>query len=88
MSAKEVALQVIQNLSDDATLPAIVRALQEAQATAEALRRFDERGEIPDEDVTDDEWRAIISRSFAEDLNDPRQDIYSEENGKSLDETR
>jgi hypothetical protein len=50
--------------------------LREAQATKEALRRFDERGGIPDEDLTDEEWMAMISRSLADDLNDPRQDIY------------
>jgi hypothetical protein len=78
MSAKETALQVIERLADNATLHDIVQALQEAQATEEALRRYGKRGGIPDEDLTDEEWMATICRSLSDDLNDPRQDIYAE----------
>jgi hypothetical protein len=50
---------------------------QEAKATEDALRRIDERGGIPHEDVTDAEWLAMISRQLDEKLNRPRQDVYS-----------
>ena len=76
MSSKEIAMQVISRLPDNVALPEIVWALQEAQYTQEALRRFHARGGIPDEDLTHEEWMAMIARSFADDLNDPRQDIY------------
>ncbi len=88
MSAKTKALEVIGRLPDDIPLSGIVEALQEQLATEEALRRFDERGGIPDEDVTDEEWLAMVSRSFADDLNDPRQDIYTLEDGVPSNEAR
>ncbi len=87
MSAKEAAIELIRHLPDDVTLRGIVTALHEAQQTAEALRRFEERGGIPDEDVTDEEWQAMIARVWADDLNDPRQDIYTLEDG-AADESR
>jgi hypothetical protein len=87
MSAKEEAIELIRRLPDDVSLGGIVAALQEAHETAEAIRRFDERGGIPDEDLTDEEWAAMIARSWADDLNDPRQDIYSLEPGDA-DESR
>ncbi len=88
MSAKEAAIKLIQQLSEDVAFGDIVAALQEAQATEEALRRFDERGGIPDDDVTHEEWMAMIARSWADDLNDPRQDVYTLEEGAPEDETR
>jgi hypothetical protein len=88
MSTKEAAIQLIQQLSEDATLKDIVSALLEAQATQEALRRFDERGGIPDDDVTDEEWMAMICRSWADDLNDPRQDVYTLDEGTADDGSR
>lgn len=89
MSAKQVALQAIHHLPEGASWAEIATALQEAKATEEALRRFDARGGIPDEDVTDDEWMAMICRSLADDLNDPRQDIYPlEDDGGQPHESR
>ena len=89
MSAKDTALQLIREMSDRASLAEIIAALEEARATEEALRRFDERGGIPDEDLTPEEWMATVSRSLADDLKDPRQDVYSltEEDG-TKDEAR
>jgi hypothetical protein len=81
MSAKSTVLELLGRLPDDVTLGGIITALQERLATEEALRRFDERGGIPDEDVTEEEWMAMVSRSLSEDLNDPRQDIYTLEDG-------
>jgi hypothetical protein len=81
MTAKEAALDVIRQLPDNVTPRDVVTALLEALATEEALRRFEERGGIPDDDVTDDEWMAMICRSWADDLSDPRQDIYTLEDG-------
>src|SRR5262249_14761642 len=87
MSAKQAAINLIRRLSDDATLGDIAAALQEAAATEEALRRFEERGGVPGEDVTDEEWMAMMARSRADDLNDPRQDIYTREGGAPADES-
>lgn len=88
MSTKDAAIEIIRNLPAETTLEGIVAALQVEQATVEALRRFDERGGIPDEDVTDEEWMAMICRSWADDLNDPRQDIYTLGDGAPDHESR
>ncbi len=77
MSAKQVSIDALHRLPESASWREIVAVLQEAKATEDALRRFDERGGIPDEDVTDEEWMAMICRQLADDLNDPRQDLYS-----------
>jgi hypothetical protein len=89
MAPKQISIDAIRQLPEGASWSAIVAALQEAKATEDALRRFDERGGIPDDDVTDDEWMAMICRQLADDLNDPRQDIYSlEEEGEARHESR
>jgi hypothetical protein len=82
MSSKEKVIEWVQELPDNLDIPEILAALQEAQATQEALRRYDERGGIPDEDLTDEEWRATIARSLADELNDPRQDIYPDDEAR------
>ncbi len=81
MTTKEAALDVIRQLPDNVTPRDVVTALLEALATEEALRRFEERGGIPDQDVTDEEWMAMICGSWADDLRDPSQDIYTQEDG-------
>jgi hypothetical protein len=68
MSSKEKVIDSVQKLPDNLGIREILAALQVAQATEEALRRFDERGGIPDEDFTDEEWRATIARSLADEL--------------------
>jgi hypothetical protein len=82
MSAKDAAIELIRQMSEHASLEEIVAALQEAHATQEALRRFDQRGGVPDDDVTEEEWMAMICRSWADDLEDPRQDIFEEGGAK------
>jgi hypothetical protein len=81
VTPKEWALESIQQLPPDVSWKDVVAALREAADTAEALRRYEERGGIPDEDLTDEEWMATIVRSLADELNDPRQDIYSPDDG-------
>jgi hypothetical protein len=89
MSVKQDAIEAIYQLPDSASWHEIVAALREAKETEEALRRFDERGGIPDEDLTDEEWMATVCRSLADDLNDPRQDIYPlEDDGGQRHESR
>jgi hypothetical protein len=82
MSAKEAAIELIRHLPNDVSLTGIVAALHEAHQTAEALRRFDERGGIPGEEVTEEEWQALINQSWAHDWSDPPEDIYTLEDGK------
>lgn len=88
MSAKQLSIDAIQRLPELASWNEVVAALVEAKAIEDALRRFDERGGILDEDLTDEEWMAMICRQLADDLNDPRQDIYTLEDGEPIDGPR
>ena len=40
------------------------------------------------EDDEEGDWLALINHSWAQDWNDPAEDIYTLEDGKPLDETR
>jgi hypothetical protein len=88
MSVKEQVIQLIQTLPEDATFASILRTLWEEHDTKEALRRFDERGGVPNEDLTDDEWMATICRTWAGSLNDPRDDVYSADDGEPSNDAR
>jgi hypothetical protein len=77
MSIKEKAIRLIESLPEETTFESLLRALFEEQATEEALRRFDARGGIPDDDVTDEEWMLMIARTWRDSLNDSRDDVYS-----------
>lgn len=81
MSAKQMALRAITGLPETATFRQIAEALRLAQQTEEALRRYDETGEMG-EDLTDDEWRQFIAHTLKDELNDPREDIYTLEDGE------
>jgi hypothetical protein len=83
VSAKQDAIELIGQLSDDVSLTDIIADLQEAHEIAEALRRYDERGGIPDEDLTEDEWRLFVAHGLRRELEDPREDIYSLDGGQS-----
>ncbi len=87
MSVKEVALQAIQALPDKTTFRQIAEALKLAQQTEAALRRYDETGEF-DEDLTEEEWRHFIAYTLREELADPRDDIYTEDDGEPPDAAR
>jgi hypothetical protein len=41
---------------------------------------------IPEEDDTGQAWMSGISREWAEELNDPREDIYTLEDGEPINE--
>ena len=81
MSAKQDAIDWISQLSDDASLTELLVAVQEAIEIAEALRCYDERGGIPDEDATEDEWRLFVAHGLQRELEDPCEEIYGLEEG-------
>lgn len=37
-----------------------------------------------DRELTDDEWRQIIAYSLRDELNDPREDVYTESDGEPV----
>ena len=39
----------------------------------------------PEDDVTDDDWMRLIATSWADELNDPREDVYTLEDGEPVD---
>jgi hypothetical protein len=86
VSLKQRASELIGQLPDDASLEEIHNALQDAHEIEEALRRYDESGGIPDEDVTEDEWRLFVAHGLRRELEDPREDIYSLDDEQSEDE--
>jgi hypothetical protein len=79
--AKQKAIELIGRLPDDVSFGEIVAALQETWEIEEALRRYDARGGIPDEDVTEEEWRLFVAQGLRRELEDPREDIYSLDDG-------
>lgn len=85
MTTRETVIELIRGMPEGSTFDEIIAALQEERATAEALRRYDERGGVPDDDLTEEEWRLTVARSFAAELADPREDIYTEEHGEPVD---
>ncbi len=84
MSAKETSIELIRQMPDDATLEVIIVTLREAQATEESLRGFDEGGVMPDDDITHEDWMLMVARCWADSLNDPRDDIYTLEDGNPV----
>jgi hypothetical protein len=75
MSNKEAVLDLIRHLPDDVTVRGIITILQHHCSTVEE----------PDwsaEEMTEDEWRQFVAYGLRDELNDPREDIYSEEDGE------
>jgi hypothetical protein len=85
MSDKETALELIKGLPDVVTLEGVIAALQANQALAGAA---DETGDWSDEELTEAEWLQFVAHSLRDELNDPREDIYSLENGQPEDAPR
>jgi hypothetical protein len=87
MTSKDQAIQVTQELLDDATDSEIARVMCEEHEREESLRRFDERVGAFDDDLTDEEWRMFIAHCFADSLKDPREDIYTAEDGEPAEKS-
>jgi hypothetical protein len=47
-----------------------------------------EEQEWSDEELTEDEWRQLVAYSLRDELADPREDIYTEEDGTPSHEPR
>jgi hypothetical protein len=85
MTAKDQPMQVIKRLPDNATLADILHALSEEHERDEALRRFDQRGGAFDEDLTEEEWITFVAHCWADNLNEAREDIYTDEDGDPVE---
>jgi hypothetical protein len=78
MSNKERVIELIRGLPDDVTVDGIMAALS-AQSSA---RRPTEELEWSSEELTEDEWMQFVAHSLRDELNDPREDIYTEQDGE------
>ena len=78
MSDKEVIMELIRRMPDNATVGEIIAAL----TTQRAAERPAAEPEYTDEELTEDEWRQLVAYSLRDELADPREDIYTEEDGE------
>ncbi len=84
MSTKDAVLRLIQQLPEDVDLRGILLALQEHYAVGTA-RGAELDYEWPAPDLTEEEWRRYVAYTLKDELADPRQDIYTEEDGEPYD---
>jgi hypothetical protein len=77
MSAKDTLIAWLRQLPNDLTLSQILVALKEHCTEHVASPEFT----WPTEDLSDDEWRLVIAQAWRTDLEDSRQDIYTEHDG-------
>ena len=79
MSAKDVLLETIRRMPDSSSMEDLVRAINTRfQQAADA--------EWTAADVTEEEWRLFAARGLAAELADPREDIYTLDDGEPLHE--
>jgi hypothetical protein len=79
MSARQLAMKCLASLPDSATPERIL---------SELSARFEHSGNWSAEDVTPEEWSLFVSQGLNDELNDPREDIYSLEDGFPIDVAR
>lgn len=80
-STKELAIEAIRHLPDQCTIRDIVErvaGLEPAQDWGAATSDAADPSEL--------EWRLLVTRMWEESLNDPREDIYTLEDGVPNDE--
>jgi hypothetical protein len=89
MSSKDAVIDLIKTLPDDVTLEGILAFLQETCArTGAPAERPAEDPDWSAEELSDDDWRAVIAHSLEKELNDPREDLYTLEDGEPADGER
>jgi hypothetical protein len=81
MSNKQAIINLIQQLPDDVTVEGILAALRKHYAPGAPLA---EGSDWSAEELTEDEWRQLVAYGLRDELNDPREDIYSESDGEPL----
>ena len=89
MSGKEALIEWIHQLPDDYGLRELLAALQERcdqEPPSPGVQEDDY--EWPAPDLTEDEWRQVVAHSLRRELEDPREDIYTAEDGEPVDEPR
>lgn len=77
MSTKQLALELIRRMPDGASAEDIITAVTARLRTAADV-------DYDTSELTDDEWAAFVAQGLAAELNDPREDIYTLEDGKPI----
>jgi hypothetical protein len=86
MSNKAAVIEMIQTLPDDITLEGIITILQ-----GECARAKSSEGQSPEElewsaeELSDEEWALFATQAWEESLNDPREDIYTLDDGEPVE---
>jgi hypothetical protein len=86
MSSKEKLIQWMQQLPDDLAVSEILAALGTRYFREKAAGQTPLDYEWPTDDVTEDEWRLFVAQGLRNELEDPREDIYTQEDGVPSDE--
>jgi hypothetical protein len=87
MSGKETVIEWVRQLPDDLGIPEILSVLRDrAAASGSRPASGGEDYEWPAPDLTEDEWRQFIAYNLRRELEDPREDIYSQDDGVSRNE--
>jgi hypothetical protein len=89
MSTKETAIQLIQNLPDDVDLQGIFYCLRDGfKKTPDSETPLENSEEIRLDEMTEDEWAEFVAWGLRDELNDPREDIYTLEDGEPENDSR
>jgi hypothetical protein len=88
VSGKEALIEWIRELPDDYGLRELLAALQDRYRREHlSSGRGPEDGyEWPAPDLTEEEWRQVVAQSLRQELEDPREDLYTAEDGEPTDE--
>ena len=78
MSNKESVIELIRGLPDDVTVEGIMAALSEQCSAGRPTHEL----EWSSEELTQDEWMQFVAHGLRDELNDPREDIYTEQDGE------
>ena len=84
MFDKEAAIELIRGLPDDVTVEGVIAALTVQTTPKEATDDLEWSAEA----LTDDEWRQVVAYGLRDELSDPREDIYTEQDGVPSHDSR
>ena len=89
MSNKEAAIELIQKLPDDISVQGILSVLQQNLGAKPTVSDSPvDTDEWSADEMTEEEWRQFVAWGLRDELNDPREDIYTLEDGEPVDGPR
>jgi hypothetical protein len=85
VSSKEATIEFIRSLPDDVNLEPLLSALRRQYANSENPAESGQSVDWSADELTEDEWRQFVAHSLTDELSDPRDDIYTLEDGVPVD---